>query len=169
MGFLCFLLFCVGALLVVFSGKQKKREFAGLLLIAVCFFAYGLSSLHKRALIKATDHPSVSGQILTYKITGRGGVSSLVSVRSDAGTRYRFHLDSTLPGVEPGDRVTFKYVEATGGVRELRVLNGKAIGTIVGDEDEDFYPYFWLLCGVVFSGVSLLSFVMRKRRQARPQ
>ena len=165
MGFLCFLLFSVGALLVVFSGKQNKRELAGFILIAISFFAYGFSSLHERRLIKATDHPTVTGRILSYKTTGRRETRSLVSVRSDAGRRYGVYLDSTLPGIEPGDRVTFKYVKETGGAREFRVLNGRAVGTIVRDEDEDVFPYFWLFGGVVFSGSGWLSVVTRKRRQ----
>lgn len=167
MGFLCFLLFGAGALLVCFSGKQKQRELVGFILIATAFFVYGFSRLHERGLIKATDYPTVTGQILNYMTAGRRDTRSVVRVRSDAGRRYGVYLDSTVPGIEPGDRVTFKYVEETGGAREFRVLTGRAAGTVVRDDDEDIFPYFWLFGGVVFSGSGVLSYVMRKRRQQR--
>lgn len=167
MGFLCFLLCGVGALLIAFSGKQNRRQLAGFILIGISLFAYGFSSLRERALIKAADHPTVTGRILSYKTTGRRETRSVVSVRSDAGRRYGVYLYSTLPGIEPGDRVTFKYVEETAGAREFRVLSGRAVGTIVRDDAADIYPYFWLYGGVVFSGVGVLSEVTRKRRRLR--
>ncbi len=120
---------------------------AGFILIAISFFAYGFSSLRERGVIKATDHPTVTGRILSYQTTGRRETRSLVSVRSDAGRRYGVYLDSTVPAIEPADRVTFKYVEETG--------------------DEDVFPYFWLFGGIFFSGVGVLSVVTRKRRQQR--
>src|SRR5581483_4713960 len=153
MGFLCFLLCGVGALLIAFSGKQNRRQLWGFLLIAISLLAYGFSSLRERRLIKATDYPTVTGRILSYERAGRRETRSVVSVRSDAGRRYGVYVYSTLPGIAPGDRVSFKYVKETGGAREFRVLNGGAAGTLVRDNDEDVFPYFWLFGGGVFGGV----------------
>lgn len=168
MGFLCFLLFCIGACLVVFSGKRKQREAPGLILIVICFLTYGVFILSERAAIKAAHYPTLTGSVVAYEKKGNRGSSSEVVVRADSGRRYSVLVDATLPGIEPGDRVAFQYMEDTGHAREFQVLSGKAAGTFATDESWDFSAYLWLICGGIFSTVLVLRVVARKRKTAKP-
>ncbi len=155
-GFLCFLLFVVGALLAMLSGLSKKHrrgiEVAGHLLISLCFFAYGLVSSH---VLRVSPRPVVTGTVIEVRPKRSRMDTSLFTLKPDGQSSVlTVHSGYSAPQVQAGSRIRVCYSDYDNGVLELDVLSGPGHGFVMHENDSAIYHLLYVLGGFLFLGTA---------------
>jgi hypothetical protein len=157
-GFLCFLLFLLGAAMAMLSGLSKKHhravEVTGHLTISLCFFLYGLISSH---VLRVSPRPVVNAQIISLKrASSRMDINYITVQPEDGGSRLTVHSEFGGPQIQVGERVHVRYSDYDSGVLELDVLSGPGQGFVLRENDGAFYHVLYVFGGFLFLGTAYL-------------
>ena len=158
-GFLCFLIFLVGASIAMLSRLNKRHrrgaEVTGHLLISFSFFLYGLVSSH---ILRTAPPPETTGTVSALKFkTSRMGVNYTTVQPLNGSPTITVHSEFSANELKVGDQVHIRYSDSDNGLLELDVLSGQAKGFVLQENDSAVYHVIFLFGGLLFLGTAWLS------------